>query len=179
MTTLTKPQIKQLRGMAHQLSPLLLIGKNNITDTVLSQTEQLLDDHELIKGQLQEGSMLTAKEAAAELRCRSTDYWSPFCAVPHFSSQGLQEFYSLSTRLKLRAKSLKLQTNESIFAIEYRLALYFTVFLQLFYNIFTVDMTAALLQYTVTNNAVLNLYSLQCAQSKSSQHVQRNHPHED
>lgn len=67
MTTLTKPQIKQLRGMAHQLSPLLLIGKNNITDTVLSQTEQLLDDHELIKGQLQEGSMLTAKEAAAEL----------------------------------------------------------------------------------------------------------------
>ena len=30
MTTLTKPQIKQLRGMAHQLSPLLLIGKNNI-----------------------------------------------------------------------------------------------------------------------------------------------------
>ncbi|OTA26586.1 RNA-binding protein [Alloscardovia macacae] len=67
MVDLTKSQIKQLRGMAHQLSPLLLIGKNNITETVLAQTNDLLNDHELIKGQLQEGSLLTAKEAAAEL----------------------------------------------------------------------------------------------------------------
>ncbi|WP_018143271.1 YhbY family RNA-binding protein [Alloscardovia criceti] len=67
MTTLTKPQIKQLRGLAHQLNPLLLIGKNNITETVLSQADQLLNDHELVKAQLQEGSLLSAKEAAAEL----------------------------------------------------------------------------------------------------------------
>lgn len=65
--TLTKPQIKQLRGMAHQLSPLLLIGKNNITETVISQADQLLDDHELVKCQIQEGSLLSAKEAANEL----------------------------------------------------------------------------------------------------------------
>lgn len=65
--TLTKPQIKQLRTMAHKLSPLLLIGKNNITQTVISQADQLLEDHELIKCQLQEGSLLSAKEAANEL----------------------------------------------------------------------------------------------------------------
>ncbi|MFD0705581.1 YhbY family RNA-binding protein [Alloscardovia venturai] len=66
-TTLTKPQIKQLRGMAHQINPLLLIGKNNITETVVSQADQLLEDHELIKCQLQEGALLSTKEAATEL----------------------------------------------------------------------------------------------------------------
>ncbi len=67
MLTLTKPQVKQLRGLAHPLSPLLLIGKNNITETVISQADQLLNDHELIKCQLQEGALLSTKEAAVEL----------------------------------------------------------------------------------------------------------------
>ena len=57
---LTKKQIKQLRAMANSLKPLFYVGKNDLTD-------ETSEKHELIKCAVQDGSGLTAKEAAAEL----------------------------------------------------------------------------------------------------------------
>ena len=54
---LTKKQIKQLRAMANSLKPLFYVGK----------TDETIEKHELIKCAVQDGSGLTAKEAAAEL----------------------------------------------------------------------------------------------------------------
>jgi RNA-binding protein len=46
---LKPPQIRYLRGLAHPLKPVLLLGGKGVTPGVLKELEQALDDHELIK----------------------------------------------------------------------------------------------------------------------------------
>ncbi|KAB8287577.1 RNA-binding protein [Bifidobacterium ramosum] len=64
---LTKKQTKQLRALANQLKPLLFIGKNDLTDAAVKQASETMDSHELLKIAVQDGSGLTAKEAAESL----------------------------------------------------------------------------------------------------------------
>jgi len=40
---------KHLRGLAHNLKPIVMIGKSGLTESVLASIDQALDDHELIK----------------------------------------------------------------------------------------------------------------------------------
>ena len=40
---------KYLRGLAHHLKPVVLVGKNGLTESLLAAIESALDDHELIK----------------------------------------------------------------------------------------------------------------------------------
>jgi len=49
MEKLTGYQRKYLRGLAHALAPHLLIGRKGLSETVLTEIEQALDRHELIK----------------------------------------------------------------------------------------------------------------------------------
>jgi RNA-binding protein len=49
---LTTKQIAHLRGMAHALSPVVMIGNNGLTDNVLKEIELNLNSHELIKIQV-------------------------------------------------------------------------------------------------------------------------------
>jgi RNA-binding protein len=49
---LTTKQIAHLRGMAHALSPVVMIGNNGLTDNVLKEIELNLNAHELIKIQV-------------------------------------------------------------------------------------------------------------------------------
>ena len=67
VTALTKKQTKQLRAMANQLNPLLWIGKNDVTDAAVKQADETIDKHELIKCVVQDGSGMTAREAADQL----------------------------------------------------------------------------------------------------------------
>ncbi len=46
---LTSQQAKYLRQLAHSLKPLVLIGKNGLTDEVLDSVDAALESHELIK----------------------------------------------------------------------------------------------------------------------------------
>ncbi|MCH9274682.1 YhbY family RNA-binding protein [Bifidobacterium amazonense] len=64
---LTKKQTKQLRALANQLKPLMYIGKNDLTDAAVKQASETMDSHELLKIAVQDGSGLTAKEAADKL----------------------------------------------------------------------------------------------------------------
>ena len=64
---LTKKQIKQLRAMANSLKPLFYVGKNDLTESAVNQADETIEKHELIKCAVQDGSGLTAKEAAAAL----------------------------------------------------------------------------------------------------------------
>ncbi|MBM6699179.1 YhbY family RNA-binding protein [Bifidobacterium pullorum subsp. saeculare] len=64
---LTKKQTKQLRALANQLKPMVFVGKNDVTDTVVKQASETLDKHELVKLAVQDGSGLTAKEAAGNM----------------------------------------------------------------------------------------------------------------
>ena len=56
-----------MRGLGHDLKPVVLIGKSEITDTLLQETDAALERHELIKIKLLENSATDRREAAAEL----------------------------------------------------------------------------------------------------------------
>ncbi|MDO4913792.1 MAG: YhbY family RNA-binding protein [Bifidobacteriaceae bacterium] len=65
--TLSKKQVKQLRALANSLKPLIIIGKQDLSDSVVAQVNEVLEDHELVKGKILDGSGLDAKEAALTL----------------------------------------------------------------------------------------------------------------
>lgn len=46
---LTEKQRKHLRGLAHPLNPVILVGGDGVTDGVVAETARALHDHELIK----------------------------------------------------------------------------------------------------------------------------------
>ncbi|MCI1984651.1 MAG: YhbY family RNA-binding protein [Bifidobacteriaceae bacterium] len=64
---LSKKQIKQLKTMAIHINPLVTIGRNDITDTLTQQASETLDQRELLKVAVQDGSSLSAKEAGTDL----------------------------------------------------------------------------------------------------------------
>ena len=46
---LSEKQRRYLRGLAHPLSPVILLGKEGLTEAVVKETTRALHDHELIK----------------------------------------------------------------------------------------------------------------------------------
>ena len=46
---LTEKQRRYLRGLAHPLKPVILLGKEGLTDSVAKETARALHDHELVK----------------------------------------------------------------------------------------------------------------------------------
>jgi len=61
----------ELRAQANTLDTILIVGKGGISETLVQETEKLLDVRELVKGRVLESAMLTAREASDEL-CRAT-----------------------------------------------------------------------------------------------------------
>ncbi|MGX8882530.1 ribosome assembly RNA-binding protein YhbY [Methylovorus sp. SPW-M1] len=49
MPELNSKQISHLRALGHNLNPVVMIGNNGLTDTVLKEIEVSLKAHELIK----------------------------------------------------------------------------------------------------------------------------------
>lgn len=64
---LNSKQRAALRGMANSIETIVQIGRSGITENVRTQTGDALKARELIKLRVQEGSPLSAREAAAEL----------------------------------------------------------------------------------------------------------------
>ena len=49
MTTLSTKQKQFLKGLAHHLSPVVMLGGNGLTEGVLAEIDNALNHHELIK----------------------------------------------------------------------------------------------------------------------------------
>lgn len=64
---LSGKQVRQLRSLAHHLNPVVFIGKADVTEAVAKQADEALEAHELIKCGVQDGSDLSAREAAEAL----------------------------------------------------------------------------------------------------------------
>ncbi len=64
---LTPKQVRYLKSLAHHLKPVVQIGKEDISDSVISATERELQNHELIKVKIGQNSGVGKKEAAAEI----------------------------------------------------------------------------------------------------------------
>ena len=50
--SLAKNQIKFLRGLCHDLKPVVMLGQKGLTDAVLNELDGALDHHELVKVKL-------------------------------------------------------------------------------------------------------------------------------
>ncbi|MBI2434789.1 MAG: ribosome assembly RNA-binding protein YhbY [Candidatus Hydrogenedentes bacterium] len=70
MQELSSVQRKYLRGQAHHLEPLVLVGKQGVTETLVRSVSQALDAHELIKVRFNEHK--PEKKALVEEICRQT-----------------------------------------------------------------------------------------------------------
>jgi RNA-binding protein len=49
---LTEKQRRHLKGLAHPLKPVILMGNSGLTPAVVAETDRALTDHELIKVRL-------------------------------------------------------------------------------------------------------------------------------
>jgi RNA-binding protein len=66
-------QKSHLRGLGHSLSPVVMLGREGLTDAVATKTDAELENHELIKIKCGENCLETIDEVAATLatRCRA------------------------------------------------------------------------------------------------------------
>ncbi len=64
---LTSKQRAQLKSLASTADTIVIIGKGGITENVINQVSDALKARELIKGKVLETSLLTAREACAQL----------------------------------------------------------------------------------------------------------------
>ncbi len=64
---LTSKQRAKLRGMANNIDTIFQVGKGDIKETLIKQTDDALEARELIKIRVLETSQLSAREAAQDL----------------------------------------------------------------------------------------------------------------
>lgn len=65
--TLNSKQRAHLRSLAHHLKPIAHIGKEGVTDAVVSDITDAFNTRELLKVKVQEAAPLDVREAGAEL----------------------------------------------------------------------------------------------------------------
>ena len=68
---LTGKQRAYLRSLTNTLDPILFLGKEGITDSLIREADELLTKRELIKCAAQQNAPLSAKEAIIEV-CQRT-----------------------------------------------------------------------------------------------------------
>jgi RNA-binding protein len=68
---LNKKQIQHLKGLAHTLKPVVLLGNNGLTEAVVAEVDFALNHHELIKVKIPTEDRDT-KTLIVEAICRET-----------------------------------------------------------------------------------------------------------
>ena len=66
-TELTGRQRRHLRALAHHIVPVVIVGKDGVTDGVAEASSRALADHELIKVRVLETAPQQASETGAQL----------------------------------------------------------------------------------------------------------------
>jgi len=69
---LNKKQIQHLKGLAHHLKPVILLGSNGLTEAVVAEIDYALNHHELIKIKIPTEDRET-KALIVEAICRETN----------------------------------------------------------------------------------------------------------
>lgn len=64
---ITGKQRRELKKMAQEIKPKVMIGKEELTPSVIAAIDDYLAAHELVKVQIQDGAILDPKETANEL----------------------------------------------------------------------------------------------------------------
>jgi RNA-binding protein len=61
---LTGKQKRFLRGIGHGLSPVIMVGKGEVNDSILRETSEALEAHEIIKVKILESCLLDRTDVA-------------------------------------------------------------------------------------------------------------------
>jgi RNA-binding protein len=64
---LTGSQRRYLRGLAHHLNPVVIVGGAGVSDAIVTKVAEELEYHEIIKVKVSRDAPETAKEAGAAL----------------------------------------------------------------------------------------------------------------
>ena len=64
---MTSKERAYLRGLANRVPSLYQVGKDGISENMIKQIDLALEARELVKGNVLENSMMSAREAAEEL----------------------------------------------------------------------------------------------------------------
>ncbi|MBT8493758.1 MAG: ribosome assembly RNA-binding protein YhbY [Deltaproteobacteria bacterium] len=64
---LTGKQRRHLRGLGHNLSPVVQIGKEGLSDSVVQAIDEALETHELIKVRIGQNALLDRNDVGASL----------------------------------------------------------------------------------------------------------------
>jgi RNA-binding protein len=94
---LTTKQIAHLRGQAHNINPVVMIGNNGLTDNIIKEIELNLNVHELIKVQVAGDDRDARKAMFLEIAEKTNAL-----AVHHIGKQLV--FYRASDTVKEKAK---------------------------------------------------------------------------
>ena len=70
--SLNKKQIQYLKGVAHNLKPIVLLGSNGLTEAVVAEIDSALEHHELIKVKIPTDDR-EVKGLIVEAICRETE----------------------------------------------------------------------------------------------------------
>jgi RNA-binding protein len=65
--TMTSKERAYLRGLANRVPSLYQVGKDGVSENMIKQIDDALEARELIKGNVLENSMMSAREVAEEL----------------------------------------------------------------------------------------------------------------
>lgn len=72
MPTITSQQKRELKSQLHILKPVVIIGNNGLTDSVIQEINRALDDHELIKIRIDENDRSIRENMITKV-CKSTN----------------------------------------------------------------------------------------------------------
>ena len=64
---ITGKQRSELKKLAQELKPAVMIGKDEVTPAIIQSIDDYLTAHELVKVQIQEGSLADPKETANDI----------------------------------------------------------------------------------------------------------------
>lgn len=64
---ITSKQRSYLKSLAHNIDPVVYIGKEGLTDNIIMELDRCLEARELVKVKLQEGADLDPKTVANEV----------------------------------------------------------------------------------------------------------------
>ena len=68
---LTGKQVRYLRGLGHHLKPLVMLGRDGLSENVITAADAVLSAHELIKVRIGNGCLLDRREAADEAAAKT------------------------------------------------------------------------------------------------------------
>ncbi len=69
--TLSESQKKYLRGLGHNLKPLVMVGDAGLSDNLMAEFESTLNHHELIKVRVKVGDR-TARDSIIDELCQAS-----------------------------------------------------------------------------------------------------------